>query len=166
MWRSTDIRVPTSTLGAGAAADLGGMSSPAPLAAGSRCLGKRRLGRDADAREPFDDVAEDHEEARHRHREHLAAFHHAAARARLPFASPSPRLRPATSSAGASSCGTPQTSPLDPGCARFASDGGVGAGVIPIVPPTTGVGSPPFVVRFCQETRGCALWRWRTRIRR
>ena len=60
----------------------------------SRGLGKRRLGRDADAREPFDDVAEDHEEARLRHREHLAAFHHAAARPGSPRASPSPRLRP------------------------------------------------------------------------
>lgn len=156
MWRSTDIRAPTSTLGAGAAADLGGMSSPAPLAAESRCLGKRRLGRDADAREPFDDVAEDHEEARLRHREHLAAFHHAAARpgSRAPlhrrdsvhhFLRGRELVRHATNLTAR------------PGVRDFASDGGVGAGVIPIVPPTTGVGSPPFVVRFCQETRGCAL---------
>ena len=156
MWRSTDIRAPTSTLGAGAAADLGGMSSPAPLAAESRSLGKRRLGRDADAREPYDDVAEDHEEARLRHREHLAAFHHAAARpgSRAPlhrrdsvhhFLRGRELVRHATNLTAR------------PGVRDFASDGGVGAGVIPIVPPTTGVGSPPFVVRFCQETRGCAL---------
>jgi denticleless len=37
-----------------------------------------------------------------------------------------------------------------PGVNEFVADGrGVGCGIIPIVPPHTGVGSPPFVVRFC-----------------
>lgn len=156
MWRNADVRAPTSTLGARAAADLGGMSSPAPLAAESRCPGERRLGRDADAREPFDDVAEDHEEARRRHRERLAASHHAAARpgSRAPlhrrdsvhhFLRGRELVRHSTNLTAR------------PGVRHLASGGGVGAGVIPIVPPTTGVGSPPFVVRFCQETRGCKL---------
>jgi denticleless len=36
---------------------------------------------------------------------------------------------------------------------EFVADGlGKGSGIIPNVPPHTGVGSPPFVVRFCQET--------------
>lgn len=45
-----------------------------------------------------------------------------------------------------------------PGVDAFAADGrGVGCGIIPIVPPNTGVESPPFVLRFCRETHGNKL---------
>ena len=41
---------------------------------------------------------------------------------------------------------------------EFTSEGGgIGSGVIPIIPPNTLMPSPPFVVRFCAESRGNKL---------